>query len=100
VTDDRIVARDDGVLEVSGRLTFQTVPDILAQAAPTLSRAGSAVTVDMRRVEAVDTAGIALMLEWLGQARAQQRTLTFINISSQARHLIGASGLNKAFGFA
>lgn len=98
MSESSVVARDNGVLEVNGRLTFQTVPEVLAQAAQGLNRAGSAITVDLRNVALIDTAGVALMLEWLGQARAQKRTLTFVNLPEQVRHLIGVSGLDEAFG--
>jgi phospholipid transport system transporter-binding protein len=101
VSDDNVVARDQGVLEVSGRMTFQTVPALLAQAAPLLDRPEPTnLTVDLAKVARVDTAGAALLLEWLAQARARRRELKFVNWPEQVRHFIGVSGLNKAFGLA
>ena len=97
---DDIVARADGTLEVSGRMTFQTVPELLSRAEPWLERTESRLVLDLAKVEHVDTAGVALMLEWLARARAQQRELTFLNLPEQVRHFIDVSGLNKVFGLA
>lgn len=98
---DTVVVRDDGVLEVHGHVTFQTVPEFLSQAGQWLNRSEpSRITMDLGRVAHIDTAGIALMLEWLTQAQAQQRELKFVNLPDQMRHFIGVSGLNTAFGLA
>ncbi|HKQ30748.1 MAG TPA: STAS domain-containing protein [Burkholderiales bacterium] len=100
MSDVGTVAYDNGVVTVSGRITFQTVPECLPQAAACFGRAGTDVTVDLAKVTLVDTAGVALMLEWLAQARAQRYTLTFVNLPEQLRHFINVSGLNQAFGLA
>jgi phospholipid transport system transporter-binding protein len=90
--------RDDGVVELSGRLTFHTVPEFIARSATFLNSAPAAVTLDLAKVELVDSAGVALLLEWLAQARTRQRALHFVNLPEQTRHLIGVSGLDAAFG--
>jgi phospholipid transport system transporter-binding protein len=100
VSDCNVAARGDGVIEVSGRVTFQTVPHCLSQAAAWFEQASADMTVDLAKVALVDTAGVALMLEWLAVAQAKQRKLKFVNLPEQVRHLIGVSGLNKAFGLA
>lgn len=93
-----MVAVRDGVVEVSGRMTFQTVPDFIARSGALMNSERGAVTLDFGKVELIDSAGVALMLEWMAQARAHQRELRFTNLPDQVRHLIGVSGLGEAFG--
>jgi phospholipid transport system transporter-binding protein len=90
--------RDDGTVELSGRITFHTVPEYVARAAEIVNDARAAVTLDLGKVEQIDSAGVALLLEWLEQARAGQRELHFVNVPEQTRRLIGVSGLDEAFG--
>lgn len=93
-----LVARPDGVVEVRGRMTFQTVPEFTARGSILLNGGGGPITVDLKNAALVDSAGVALMLEWMTQARAAGRELHFVNLHDQLRHLIGVSGLDKAFG--
>ena len=96
---DAVRRRGDGVVEVSGRLTFQTVPEYVARNG-VLDEGAGPITVDMENVTQVDSAGVALMLEWMEQARTRERELRFINLNQQLRNLISVSGLDKAFGLA
>lgn len=100
MNENDFVARRDGVFEVSGRMTFQTVPQFLARTAVWLNDSAGAVTIDLGQVALADSAGLALMLEWLRQARVVKRELKFINPPEQVRHLIRVSGLNEVFGLA
>jgi phospholipid transport system transporter-binding protein len=91
------VARRDGVLEVSGRMTFQTVPELAARSAQWFNASNPAVTVDLGKVTMADSAGLALMLDWMKQARAAKREIKFLNLPDQVRRLIRVSHLNSAF---
>lgn len=93
-----LAVRQDGVVEVRGRMTFQTVPEFVARGNALLNGGGGPIAVDLKNAELVDSAGVALMLEWMTQARAAGRELRFVNMHDQLRHLIGVSGLDKAFG--
>ena len=98
MNENGLVARHDGVFEVSGRMTFQTVPQFLTHTAVWLNDHAGAVTMDLSKVTLADSAGLALMLEWLRQARAVGRDLKFINFPQQVRDLVRVSGLNQVFG--
>lgn len=87
----------DGVVEVSGDLTFATVPGVLAEGSAWINGNPSGLTVDLKGVTRTDSAGVALMLEWLRLARAADRPLHFVNLSDQLIHLIRVSGLSQAF---
>jgi len=95
-----LVSRGDGVFEASGRMTFQTVPQFLASTAIWLNDTTGAVTIDLGKITLADSAGVALMLEWLREARVAKRKLEFVNFPEQVQHLIRVSGLSDVFGLA
>jgi len=51
----------------------------------------AAVTIDLGKVTLADSAGVALLLEWLQQARIARRSLKFVGVPEQIRHLINVS---------
>lgn len=89
------VALADGKLAVTGVLSFDTVPDVLTRTAAWI--AASVQTVDLAGVRRADTAGLALMVEWLRRARLAGRSLKFIKIPEQVREIIRVNGLSRAF---
>lgn len=89
-----VAVRADGVLAVSGVLTFDTVPGVLERTAPLV---GAAATIDLAGVDRADSAGLALMVEWLRRARAAGRALEFTQIPEQVREIIRVNGLSRAF---
>jgi len=97
VTANGFAARDNGVFALSGRMTFQTVPQFLAHTDEWLQSGAKTVTIDMQGVTLADSAGLALMLEWLQRARAAGRELVFTNLPEQLRQLIHVSGLHQVF---
>ena len=92
------MARENNVFGVSGRLTFQTVPQFLGHTDQLLQNDASAVTIDMHDVTLADSAGLALMIEWLQLVRAAKHEMVFANIPEQMRDLIRVNGLMKIFG--
>ena len=55
--------------------------------------AGSALTIDLQQVTQADSAGLALLIEWLRQARKANVSLSFSNIPPQMLVLIRVNGL-------
>lgn len=92
MTADSFVMQQAGAYEIRGLLTFTTVPDLLPHSASWLGKDGP-VTVDLQQVTRADSAGLALMIEWLRQARAGNTELLFTHIPSQLATLIRVSGL-------
>lgn len=90
------VPQGDGTLAVRGALTFETVPDVLRATAERVRRSNSPLTIDLKDVQRVDSAGLALLLEWLNLAPG--RAVRFVNVPPQARSLIRVSGLGAALG--
>ena len=91
-----IAARDNGVVEVSGQLTFQSVPQFLAGSDQWWQGSGK-ITIDMHGVTLADSAGLALMIEWQQLARAAGREIVFIHMPEQMRDLIQVNGLQQVF---
>jgi len=97
VTANGFAARDHGVFALSGRVTFQTVPQFMAHTDDWLQTGAKTVMIDMQGVTLADSAGVALMLEWLQRARAAGRELVFTNLPDQVQQLIHVSGLQQVF---
>lgn len=91
-----ITRRPDGTAEVSGELTFATVPAYLQRNGELFEGLGD-LTIDLKGVRRADSAGIALLIEWLRLGRAAGRTVRFTNMPPQLEALIRVSGLEKAF---
>ena len=80
---------------VTGALTFETVPDLYRSSAGWFEGAGELI-LDLAQVERTDSAGLALLIEWLRRAQAANRTLRFANIPAQVQTLIRINGLQDA----
>ena len=64
MTEASIELGGDGCARLSGALTFRSIPALYAEAEP-LMRADSGVdSIDLAGVDAADSAGLALLLEW------------------------------------
>jgi phospholipid transport system transporter-binding protein len=92
-----LVNRKDGYAEIHGELTFDTVPSLCERSAAMMQGDYPVVTVDMGHVSRADSAGLALMVQWLRLARTANRQLQFISVPEQVRQLIRVSGLDEAF---
>lgn len=68
MTQGRISVLGDGYFALSGDLDFSSVMALLRQSEP-LFAACSKVVIDLSQVERADSAGLALLVEWLRWAR-------------------------------
>jgi phospholipid transport system transporter-binding protein len=65
---------------VRGPLTFTTAPGALRQGLEAFAAASGPLEVDCAQVGASDSAGLAVLVEWLGWARRAGRQLRYANI--------------------
>ncbi len=84
--DDRLV--------VAGELDFTTVVQLLKDAEPLLG-AGTDVLVDLQGVTRSDSAGLALLIEWMRAAKRQQKSIQFLNIPPQMLDIARVSSLDQ-----
>jgi phospholipid transport system transporter-binding protein len=75
----RIVAVADGRFRVEGVLDFSTVGHLFAEGRRLFS-AGGPLDVDLGEVVQTNSAGLALLLEWLDLARRSNVSLRFRNL--------------------
>ncbi len=85
----------EGTLKVHGPLTFATVPGLFMESNSIIKSVSETITIDLQHVSRTDSAGLALLVEWLRAAGSHAR---FVNIPAQLRRLIDVSGLARAFG--
>ena len=71
------VAGAAGVYRLEAPLTFATVAALRARGLVLIASAGSGLTLDLAAVPAVDSAGLALLIDWLATARARSCQLHY-----------------------
>ncbi|MDE2092087.1 MAG: STAS domain-containing protein [Gammaproteobacteria bacterium] len=83
-----------GRFRVDGRLSFDTVAQAL-EASRRLFAEYQRIELDLSGVEATDSAGLALLIEWTGRARRSRCALTFRNIPGQVMAIARISDVDK-----
>lgn len=82
-----------GAFAVSGPVTFATAGDLLEA-----GRAGfagqAAVTINLGAVTRIDSAGLALLLEWLRLARLERRAVQFTALPDKLLAIARISGVD------
>ncbi|HEY2676108.1 MAG TPA: STAS domain-containing protein [Steroidobacteraceae bacterium] len=79
---------------VIGSLHFTTVSSLLAAGVAAIN-SGRAAVIDLAGVTASDSAGLALLIEWLSVAKAGGHTLRFENIPTQLQQLARLSEVEE-----
>ena len=80
---------------IAGALTFETVPDLYRNSFRWFEGAGELV-IDLTQAGRTDSAGLALLIEWLRRAQAANRKLRFANIPVPVQTLARINGLQDA----
>lgn len=79
---------------VTGSLHFTTVSALLTAGQAAITE-GRAAVIDLGSVTTSDSAGLALLIEWLSVAKAAGRALRFENIPSQLNQLARLSEVEE-----
>jgi phospholipid transport system transporter-binding protein len=82
------IEQHDGRLSLSGELDHAGVAQALAAGRNWLSRGSGLLQVDLSGISRSESAGAALLLEWLRQARRLDREIEFLNPPAQLRSLL------------
>ena len=85
------------VLVLEGALSFETAPAVLAKTAEFAARSDlpARLTIDFSQVTTVDSSAVALLLEWLRQARSRGTTLAFVNLPATLLALAQLYGVSE-----
>lgn len=83
---------------IDGALTFATIDKQTLKSISFLNTA-KAITIDLDRVTSTDSAGLALMIEWIKYSRENRSHITFKNIPEQLLNLAKLSGFDQSSHF-
>lgn len=85
----------DGRVRVAGELGFATVTSALAGSEPLFGPGEGELIFDLGGVERADSAGLALLIEWMRRARRADRPVRFLNMPPQMLQIARAAGLDR-----
>jgi phospholipid transport system transporter-binding protein len=83
-----------GLYRLSGELNFASVPALLEDHHE-LFTAGATLCIDLSGVSYSDSAGLALLIEWLRLAQTRQCELRFQQIPAQMLAIAKVSGVDS-----
>lgn len=86
----------DKLLCISGAMTFSSAAELWAMSEkifPTQTQA--VLKCDLSQVNAVDSTGLVLLLEWIKLAKRQHQQIQFSNIPAQLHSIARAAGLDQ-----
>ena len=90
----QIESADATTFVLRGELSFATVTELSRRSADLLWRA-ERVTLDLAGVTRTDSAGLALLVEWLRLAQRNGKAIQFRNIPQQMMAVAQVVGLDK-----
>ncbi len=82
-----------GRWRLDGDLDFYTVNAIIDHPGAVM-RSGQAIHVDLAGVQRTDSAGLALMVEWLREAEDRGLAMSFRNVPQQLKSIARTCGLD------
>ncbi|PHS24512.1 MAG: sulfate transporter [Methylophaga sp.] len=85
---------EDNIFRVTGELTFATVNALLEQA-PDLFENHHKLNIDLTNVTRSDSAGLALLIDWIRLAKNTNKEIMFYNIPAQMLAISNASGVDE-----
>jgi len=87
------VSQQPGRLSLSGRLDFQSVAELLAE--DPLGSASGELQVDLAQVSHSNSAGLALLLEWMKKAQQKGLQIKYHNVPEQLLVIARAYGVDQ-----
>ena len=89
----RVEANGQGVLAVSGAITFDNATEAL-RAAPQAQRDGK-LDVDLSALANADSVSLAVLIAWAAQARTRGANLRYLNAPQALRNLAHLSDVDS-----
>ncbi|MDX2457555.1 MAG: STAS domain-containing protein [Gammaproteobacteria bacterium] len=94
MADARLVENADGSWLLQGELGFMSVPSVLQHAGMNML-GKEQVTVDLKGITRADSAGLALLVEWLRESESAGNTISFVNVPAQLLSIARVCGLEE-----
>ena len=88
----------DGRWLLEGELNFSSVPTVLKSSAKGFLD-GRDIKVDLKGVTRADSAGLALLVEWLRESKRAGKQVTFTNVPEQLLAIARLCGLDEILSF-
>lgn len=92
--EEQIQLQSDGQYLITGDLDFHTVPRIWS-ASQSLFAGGKSLTVDLSGVESSNSAGLALLIEWIRFADSNNCSIKFLNLPDQMLQVAQLCGVDE-----
>ncbi|MEE9423059.1 MAG: STAS domain-containing protein [Gammaproteobacteria bacterium] len=89
-----LVIDPSGQIQITGVLDYDTVPALLAQYRTQLASL-PVWEIDLANVERSNSAGLALLITWLREARQQEKPVRLLNIPEQMLQIARVSDLEE-----
>lgn len=90
----KLERRDTRSYSVHGAMTFESVTDLWRQSDGMFSD-NTVVEIDLAEVTHTDSAGLALLVEWLREASRRGGRIDLQNMPAQLLALVGAAHLER-----
>jgi len=84
----------DGNCKISGDLSFETVSGLLQNSKAAFRNSGGPLVMDLHQVSRSDSAGLALLLEWMRMAKQTGQPIVFHHLPVQLRDIAKVSGID------
>jgi len=94
-TANAFVAVSPGVYRLEAALTFASVASLHAGGLELIDSASDSLTFDLAAVSTVDSAGLALLIDWLAEAQSKSRALKYADVPTALLSLARLSDVEK-----
>jgi len=98
VAEPSLTRTGDGRWLLEGDLSFSSVPAML-KFSPRAMTAGRVIKVDLKGVSRADSAGLALLVEWLRESERAGKVIVFTNVPQQLQDIALLCGLDGILSF-
>lgn len=88
-----VLDSENNVFRVTGELTFSTANGLLDEAAG-LFENNHKLHIDLTDVTRSDSAGLAVLIDWVRLAKASSKEILFYNVPTQLLAIANASGVD------
>jgi phospholipid transport system transporter-binding protein len=94
MTEPRLENAGDGDWRLTGDLVFGSVSGLLKEVGSRFSGEDT-IRIDLAGVTRADSAGLALLVEWLRESERRNNTIHFLNMPEQMRSIARVCGLER-----
>ncbi len=92
-----LVSINAQLAELSGELSFESVPPLIAAGRKQMAASGGSWCVDMAQVSGASSVGVALLLDWVRYANQEGIELRIKSIPELLQPIINISDLDELF---